>query len=268
MSPHEHQRFAGMTAVVTGAGSGIGAEVSRLLVAEGATVVGCDINEDAVSRTQSELGARFTGAVCDVTQEADVESLIAQALDRTGRLDVAFNVAGGGRVGTVAEIASSDWDFTIDLVLRGAFLCTKYEARAMTSTGGAIVNVSSLNAHVPMYGGAAYSVGKAGVEMLTRNAALELARHGIRVNAVLPGLVRTPLTTPMLDVPEILTAYEERISMRRPATTTEIAGPCLYLASAGASYITGASLVVDGGWEITAYPDMSRFDAMEVRASE
>ncbi len=255
----ESPRFAGQCAVVTGAGSGIGAEISRLLIAEGATVIGGDINEESLRRTRDELGDTFTVATCDVTSESDVEALIALALDRNGRLDVAFNVAGGGRVGTLRDIASSDWDFTMDLVLRGAFLCTKYEARAMASTGGAIVNVSSLNAHVPMYGGSAYSVGKAGVEMLTRNAALELARDGIRVNAVLPGLVRTPLTAPMLDVPEILAAFEERISMRRPATTTEIAGPCVYLASAEASYITGTSLVVDGGWEIAAYPDMSRF---------
>src|SRR5690606_9236565 len=152
-----------------------------------------------------------------------------------GRLDIAFNVAGASKAGPIVDLSEADWDFTVDLVLKGVFLSTKHEARAMTD-GGAIVNISSLNAHVPMWGGSAYASAKAGVEMFTKNAALELGRSGIRVNAILPGLVATPLTSGFTDAPELLADFESKIVLGRAADPTEIAAPTLYLASDDAGY--------------------------------
>lgn len=253
-------RFGGQVAVVTGAASGIGLAIASRLIAEGATVVGGDINADRLREAGAALGDRFVGRVGDVTVEADCEALVASAVDRFGRLDLAFNVAGGNRPGYIVDQSEADWSFVIDMCLKGVFLGMKHQARQMMRQGGgAIVNIASLNAHVPMYAGAAYSTAKAGVEMLTKNGALEWADRGIRVNAVLPGLVETPLTRPHFQDPARLAAFHARIPMGRPAQPAEIAGPALFLASPDASYVSGASLLVDGAWAVSGYPDMRAF---------
>lgn len=253
-------RFDGKCAVVTGAASGIGLAIARQLIGEGALVVGGDLNADLLAHVAKDLGPRFTGLTGDVTREADAEALVARAIERHGRLDCAFNVAGGNRAGYIVDLSEADWDFVIDLCLKGVFLGIKHQARQMIRQGGgAIVNIASLNAHVPMFAGAAYATAKAGVEMLTRNAALEWADQGIRVNAVLPGLVETPLTRPHFQDPARLDAFKARIPMGRPAQPAEIAAPALFLASTEASYVSGASLLVDGAWATSGYPDMRPF---------
>ena len=195
----------------------------------------------------------------DVTVEADVERMVAAATGTWGRVDLAVNVAGASRQGTVPDLSESDWDFTIDLVLKGVFLSSKHEARAMRTAGvGAIVNVSSLNARVPLHGGSAYASGKAGVDMFTRNAALELAQHGIRVNSVDPGLVRTPALAGLFANEPMHQAFLDRIPLGHAADPDDIAGPCLYLLSDDARYVTGLNMVVDGGWQLTGYPDVRR----------
>jgi meso-butanediol dehydrogenase/(S,S)-butanediol dehydrogenase/diacetyl reductase len=247
-------RFAGQVAVVTGAASGIGLAITERLLAEGAKVVGSDLHPAA------DLGAGFFGIKADVTQEAASERLVATAVDRFGAVHAAFNVAGGARGGYIVDLAEADWDFTVDLCLKGVFLGMKHQARQMMRQGaGSIVNIASLNAHVPMHAGSAYVAAKAGVEMLSRNGALELAEFGIRVNAILPGLVQTPLTRRHFDNPDALAAFEARIPMGRPAQPEEIAAPALYLASNDASYVNGASLLVDGAWAVSGYPDMRPF---------
>lgn len=243
-------RFENKVALVTGSGSGIGRAAVEMLLAEGANVVGADLKP-------GDEAENYVPAVCDVTKESDVEAAVATAVDRFGRLDIALNVAGASKSGTIIDQSEADWDFTVDLVLKGVFLSIKHEAKAMTE-GGAIVNVSSLNAHVPMWFGAAYASGKAGAEMLTKSAALELGGQGIRVNAILPGLVQTPLTTMFTDNAALMADSRERIVLSRPADPNEIAKPMLFLASDDASYITGTSLVVDGGWEITGYPNLAK----------
>lgn len=243
-------RFENKVALVTGSGSGIGRAAVEMLLAEGAKVVGADLKP-------GDEAENYAPAVCDVTKESDVEAAVATAVNRFGRLDIALNVAGASKSGTIVDQSEADWDFTVDLVLKGVFLSIKHEAKAMTE-GGAIVNVSSLNAHVPMWFGAAYASGKAGAEMLTKSAALELGGRGIRVNAILPGLVQTPLTTAFTDNPALMEDFHERIVLSRPADPTEIAKPMLFLASDDASYVTGTSLVVDGGWEITGYPNLAK----------
>jgi meso-butanediol dehydrogenase/(S,S)-butanediol dehydrogenase/diacetyl reductase len=247
-------RFAGKVAVVTGAASGIGLAITKRLLAEGAKVVGSDVNP------VGDLGDGFVGIAGDVTKESSAEELVATAVNRFGGVHAAFNVAGGARGGYIVDLAEADWDFTVDLCLKGVFLGMKHQARQMMRQGsGAIVNIASLNAHVPMHAGSAYVAAKAGVEMLSHNGALEYAEFGLRVNAILPGLVQTNLTRRHFDNPAALAAFEQRIPMGRPAQPEEIAAPALYLASDDASYVNGASLLVDGAWAVSGYPDMRPF---------
>jgi NAD(P)-dependent dehydrogenase (short-subunit alcohol dehydrogenase family) len=252
-------RFDEKIALVTGGASGIGAAIGGRLREEGAGVALVDIDGDGLARVSSEGGEDLVTVTADVTDSAAVQGAVAEAVRRFGRLDLAFAVAGGARFGTITGIDEKDWAFTVDLVLHGTFLTVRHAARAMRAGGhgGAIVLVSSLNAHVPLYGGSSYAAAKAASENFAKSAALELAPHGIRVNAVLPGLVETPLTAPLLAVEDVRSDFVARIPERRAAAPGEIAGPCLYLASDDASYVNGTSLVVDGGWEFSNYPDLA-----------
>lgn len=251
-------RFAGRSAVVTGAASGIGAAIARRFVGEGGRVAGGDINDDALEAMRGELGDAFVAVHCDVTDQGDVAALVAAAVDAHGPLHAGFNVAGASRPGLIVDMTEEDWDFTVDLCLKGVFLSLQHEARQLIAQGGggAIVNVASLNSRVPMFFGAAYSAAKAGVVMLGQSGALELAEHGIRVTTVSPGLTATPLVDPMIELPGAHAAFMERIPLKRPATPDDIAAAALFLASDDAVYVTGANLFVDGGWEQTAYPDL------------
>jgi NAD(P)-dependent dehydrogenase (short-subunit alcohol dehydrogenase family) len=259
MSDHPG-RFEGMGALVTGGASGIGLAIVQVLHREGAKTVCADINTEALGAVERELGERVVCVVADVTKEPDVERMVELAVTRFGSLGCAFNVAGAARPGYLVDLSEGDWDFTVDLCLKGVFLCMKHEARHMLGRGaGAIVNIASLNAHVPMYAGAAYASAKAGVEMLTKNGALEFTGHGVRVNAVLPGLVQTPLTRRHFDNRDAHAAFMARIPAGRAAQPIEIAKPALFLASDEASYVSGASLLVDGAWAVSGYPDMRPF---------
>lgn len=254
-------RFDGKVVFVTGAASGIGAEISRQFVHEGATVIGADISEEHLEAMVAELGEAYVPAVVNVTDEAQVEEGLGRAVARLGRLDVAVNNAGLSRGAPIIDLDESMWDLTVDTVLKGCFLCTKHEARAMRGNpeGGVIVNIASLNAHVPMHTGAGYASAKAGVEMFTKSSALELARYSIRVNAILPGLIDTPLTQRRISNLPLMEEWMTRIPLGRPGQPADVAEPTLFLASDAARYITGTSLVVDGGWEITGYPDLSKY---------
>lgn len=254
-------RFAGKVAVVTGGVSGIGAKITERLVAEGASVVVADINAELIAGARETFGDRVHGRRTDVTDEADFAALIAETVDRFGTLDTLFNVAGGSRPGKLTDISFEDWDFTVRLNLYSAFNGTRLAARQFLAEGkaGSIVNIASLNSLVPMHFGVGYTAAKAGAVMLTKQAALELGEHGIRVNAVSPGLVATPLTKSLTDIPGVQAAYDERIPLRRAAEPEEIAAAALFLASDDASYISGDNLVVDGAWQTTGYPDLRPF---------
>ena len=254
-------RFSEKIVFVTGAASGIGKEIARQFLDEGATVVGGDISEENLVTVQAEFGDKFTPAIVNVTLENNVEDAISLAMSKFGRLDIAVNNAGVSRGAPIIDLEESAWDFTVDTVLKGVFLSTKHEARAMKDNqdGGVIVNIASLNAHVPMHTGSGYASAKAGVEMFTKSSALELAKYGIRVNAVLPGLIDTPLTQRRITNLPLMEVWMTRIPLGRAGLPADIAEPTLFLASDAARYITGTSLVVDGGWEITGYPDLSKF---------
>ena len=255
-------RFQGKTAVVTGAASGIGAAVGLRLADEGARVMLLDVSADGldtVATRAADGGGTVATTVTDITDDTAVEAAVSTTVDRFGGVDLLFNVAGAARLGRLTDITVEDWAFTVDLLLKGTFIVTRHVARAIRTggNGGAIVNISSLNAHVPLYGGSSYAAGKAGVENFTKSAALELGADGIRVNAILPGLVQTPMTADFMAADALRDDFTRRITLGRAAGPEEIAAPALYLASDDASYITGASLVVDGGWENTNYPDLA-----------
>jgi NAD(P)-dependent dehydrogenase (short-subunit alcohol dehydrogenase family) len=255
------QRFDGQVAVVTGGASGIGEATVRRLLAEGASVVAGDLNAGRLEALGAELGPKLATAVCDVTDEADVEALVGLAVERFGRLDVGFNVAGAAKPGMIVDLSAEDWDFTVDICLKGVFLCMKHEARQLLAQGGggAIVNVASLNSRVPMFGGVSYCAAKAGAAMLGECGALEWGESGIRVNTVSPGLTATPLTAGLLDIPGAQDAYLERIPMRAVGTPEHMASAALYLASSDAAYVSGTNLLVDGAWATSAYPDLRPF---------
>lgn len=249
--------LAGKVAFVTGAASGIGAAVAQTLLERGASVIVSDLTEAALAPVTEQYPDRALGVRVDVSDEQSIERGLAAGVERFGRLDTAFNIAGVSKGAPIVDLPVEQWDFNVNIVLRGVFLSVKHEARIMRETGGgAVVNMSSLNAHVPMHTGAAYASAKAGVEMFTKNAALELADSGIRVNAVLPGLIDTPLTQRRLTNAPLMEHWLTRIPLARPGTPEEVAEAALFLASDRASYITGTSLVIDGGWEITGYPDL------------
>ncbi|WP_066299992.1 SDR family NAD(P)-dependent oxidoreductase [Arthrobacter luteolus] len=248
-------------ALVTGAASGIGLAIAESLVAEGTPVVGFDLNSEGLEKAASRLGEGFRPCAGSVTDAADVDRAVKAAEVHGGHIRSLYNVAGGLRAAPLHELSEEDWDFTVDLVLKGVFLCTRAVARSMIAAGagGSIVNISSLNAHIPLYGGSAYAAGKSGVEMFGKNAALELGRHGIRVNTVLPGLVDTPMAGFITASEGIMNEFRENAVLKRPALPAELAAPAIFLASDAASYITGTSLAVDGGYEVGSYPDLSKY---------
>ena len=255
------ERFVNRVAIVTGGVSGIGAKITERLLSEGASVVVADVNEELIAAASDTFGAKVLGRRTDVTDEADFEGLIADTVERFGTLDTVFNVAGGSRVGTLTDISFADWDFTVRLNLYSAFNGTRLAARQFIAEGkaGSIVNIASLNSLVPMHFGVGYTASMAGVVMLTKQAALELGEHGIRVNAVSPGLVATPMTAGLTSVPGVQEAYNERIPLGRAAQPEELASAAVFLASDDASYISGDNLVVDGAWSTSGYPDLRRF---------
>jgi len=247
-------RLAGKVAVVTGGASGMGqASVLRFL-AEGAKVVVSDLNEASIDATMgliAEHGHAGDAAAIrtDVAQEADVEAAVGLAVERFGGLNVMFNNAGvGGAFGPVTELAVEDWDYTFAVLVRGVFLGAKHATRVMQAQGGggAIINTASIAGLGGGAGPTAYSAAKAAVANLTKALAPELAPARIRVNAIAPGAIRTPLLHG--NRPERTEARAQaRTPWPRLGEGEDIAQAALYLASDEAEFVTGQILVVDGG---------------------
>jgi NAD(P)-dependent dehydrogenase (short-subunit alcohol dehydrogenase family) len=247
-------RLEGKVAVITGGASGMGRAAVERFCQEGARVVAVDLNEDTGKQLVADMeGAGFEDAVrfvrADVSAEADVAAAVADAVDGFGRLDVVFNNAGvGGVFGPITDIAVEDWDWTFGVLCRGVFLGTKHAARAMIEQGqgGAIVNTASVAGLSAGSGPQAYSAAKAAVINLTRVAALELAPHRIRVNAICPGAINTPLLH--RGNPDAFASMLERVQpWPGVGQATHIADAALFLASDEAGFVTGEALVVDGG---------------------
>ena len=251
-------RFADKVAVITGGASGIGRQSARTLVEDGARVVIGDANEALLAEAADELGDACATVSCNVVEEADVERLVATAVDTFGRLDIGLNCAGLGALGPITELPVEQWDLVLDVCLKGVFLAVKHEARAMrdAGTGGVIVNIASINARQPGQGMAAYCSAKAGVEMLTRVAAMELGPAGIRVCGIGPGLVDPPLTQYQRDMTAFRDGYLANIPMGRVGQPTDIASAVAFLASDDASWVSGDTLYVDGASLTRGYPMM------------
>ena len=251
-------RFEGKVAVITGGASGIGRETARRLVSEGAKVVLGDLNATTLAEAAAELGPACEREQIDVTVESDLERLVARAMDHFGQLDIGVNCAGLGTMGPITALAVDQWDLVVDVCLKGVFLATKHEAAAMQASGrpGVIINIASINARQPAQGLSAYCAAKAGVEMFTRVAALELGPSHIRVCGIGPGLIDTPLTQYQRDLPAFRDGYLENIPVGRVGTTVDVAAAAAFLASDDAAWISGDTLFVDGASLTRGYPMM------------
>jgi NAD(P)-dependent dehydrogenase (short-subunit alcohol dehydrogenase family) len=241
-------RLDGRVAVITGGSSGIGAATARRFVAEGCRVVVADVQPGP------QLGPETSFAPCDVSQEKDVAAVVDQAVERFGRLDVMFNNAGIiGATGPIARSVMADVDLTWAVILRGTFLGMKHAARVMEPRrAGVILSTSSPAGIVGGLGAHAYGAAKAGVIGLTYSVAAELRPKGIRVNAIVPGAVVTPMTADIVvgdpgDIAGAARAMQESALMDRPGLPEDIAAAALYLASDDAAFVTATTLVVDGG---------------------
>jgi NAD(P)-dependent dehydrogenase (short-subunit alcohol dehydrogenase family) len=246
--------FTGQVALITGGSSGMGLATAQAFAEAGAAVVLADVNEDALRTATDELtgaGHQALDVLCDVSSEDQVAAMVDRAVATFGRLDMAFNNAGIQAPPTdAAEEPAETFDRVNAINLRGVWACMKHELRQMRTQGsGAIVNCSSLGGLVGLPGRAAYHASKHGVIGLTRSAALEYAPRGIRINAVCPGTIETPMVTDMiakgeLSVPDAVANQP----IGRLGRADEIAATVLWLCSPGASLIVGVALPVDGGY--------------------
>jgi len=245
-------------ALVIGGASGIGWAVANGLAAEGCRVTIADLNADGAAARATELGPPHAGAGVDVTDEDTVAALF----DRTGPLDVVVNTAGIGGVGRITELALEQFRAVVDVCLIGAFIVIKHAGRHLRD-GGSLVSLTSLNARLAAPGMSAYCAAKAGLAMLTEVAALELAARRIRVNAVSPGFVETPLTEGVKLVPGALEEYIENTPLGRVGTPTDVADAVFFLCSQKASWMTGEVLDLNGGAHLKRYPDvLAHFERM------
>ncbi|MXZ79377.1 MAG: SDR family oxidoreductase [Acidimicrobiia bacterium] len=241
-------RLEGRVAIVTGGANGLGESISRKFAAEGAVVVVADVDEAAMKQVADELGVE--ARQCDVSDRASIQSLVDDVVERHGKLDIMVANAGIANSPTYLELDDEFWDRMIAVNLTGVFLCNQIAARHMVARGGGgvLLNTSSIlgaegNPQTP-----AYAASKAGVISLTRSGAMALGQFGIRVNAVGPGYMKTRMTEGLRAVPELEKSLAEMVPLNRFGEPGDIADAAVFLASDEASYITGHTLFVDGGW--------------------
>ena len=251
----------GKVALVTGGASGIGLRAAQVFAEAGASVVLADRDADGAAEAARQIGPNAAAIGGDVTNEDDAAAMVDACVQHFGRLDIAFNNAGIGGFAPIQDYELDAFRRVIDVCLTGVFLCIKHEAKQLIAQGGggSIINTASLNAMQATEGLSAYCSAKAGVAMLTKVAALELGRREIRVNAIGPGLIRTPLTQGLRDVPGLEEAFVNEAPIGRIGEPEDIAQLALYLASDASSLMTGQTLFIDGGANINRYPPLFNF---------
>jgi meso-butanediol dehydrogenase/(S,S)-butanediol dehydrogenase/diacetyl reductase len=261
MAERPQPRFADCVVIITGAASGIGAATARRMGREGARLMLADISQDALARVADELsdaGVETATRVLDVSDRQQVDELVAGTVERFGRLDVLVNNAGISLFAKITEITDEQWHRVLDVDLNAAFYAARAAYPHLIKTRGCIVNTCSISGLFGDYSLIAYNTAKGALANFTRNLAIDSGSDGIRVNAVCPGGVATPMLTGILR--RHLGEYQRLVPLGRPAEPEEIAAAIAFLASDDASYITGHNLVVDGG--VTAATGQPNFEAM------
>ena len=250
-------KLANKVAIITGAGSGMGKTAAKLFAAEGAKIAAADITEGPVKETVAEItkaGGEALAIRADVSKAPDVKRMVDEAIAKFGTLDIIYNNAGiEGDSAFLSNMTEEQFDRVIAINLRGVFLGMKFALpHMMKARSGSIINTASIAALVAIKGSTAYAAAKAGVIAMTRVAALEYGRYNIRVNAICPGAIETPMAERVRGGVAPNPAAIKRISLlERMARPEEIARVALFLASDDASFATGAPFIIDGGWTVT-----------------
>ncbi len=239
-------------ALITGSARGIGKEIALKFAQEGATVIISDVNEEACQTTVEEFkkqGFSADAIACNVTDSKAVQQMVDKILDNHNRIDILVNNAGITKDNLLIRMSEEEWDAVLNVNLKGAFICTKAAVRSMMKARkGKIINIASIVGVIGNAGQSNYSASKAGLIGFTKTIAKELASRGITSNAVAPGFIQTAMTDKLTDqVKEELTAA---IPLKRLGSPADIANTCLFLASSDADYITGQTILVDGGMGI------------------
>ena len=250
-------RLDGKVALVTGSDSGIGQGIARLFAESGADIVvhyftDLDGAEETAASVR-EAGRRAMIVQADLGDEADVDRIFSELDDAFGQIDIMVNNAGQGGGGLIHELSPVMWDRVLRTNLYGPFYCSRLAARRMIdrNRGGRIINISSVHEEACRAGAGPYDVSKAGLRNLTRTQAIELAEYGITVNDIAPGMILTPMNQKAIDNPELRHEREAQIPLLRAGVPADIANMALFLASDAASYCTGSTFFVDGGWMLT-----------------
>lgn len=245
-------RLDNKVALITGGAQGIGRAIAVRFAAEGAKVAIADLHAEAMKDTVSLIeskGGHALALEADVRHKAQVDRMVDAALAQWGRLDILVNGAGINRTASFLEITEEDWDAHLDIILKGTFLVSQRAAQAMVKQGdgGSIIQISSVNGLSAEADQAHYNAAKGGINLLAMSMAVELAAHGIRVNSLCPGFIETRLTKPLIDNPPAIAEYLKSIPMGRVGQPEEIASAALFMASDESRYMTGHTMVIDGG---------------------
>ncbi|MBP1995317.1 SDR family NAD(P)-dependent oxidoreductase [Paenibacillus eucommiae] len=245
-------RLLGKTAIVTGGASGIGREGCLRFAAEGARVVIADIDDTRGESVVQEImgsGGEALFVHTDVSQATHVSRMVDAAKSAYSRIDILFNNAFWYKVAPALELTEEAWNRTISVTLTGTFLCCKHVLPEMIAAqGGSIINTASVGSVVGFAAHPAYNAAKGGIVMLTKNLAIDYGRHGIRVNAISPGIIETPVSAAAIRDPEMNEFYMKKCLVGRVGQPADVAAMAVFLASDESSFVTGANMAVDGGW--------------------